>query len=120
MTNTTLNILKEFWAGFGRLPLYDTGFDDATRGAARADDAAEMIEQLMYLKGYADCARLACPYMGIYWRIAHDLGCIAGTLVCRLQADRDNERPFDAAQAHALIRTFTGELAELCRQKGAA
>jgi len=114
ISSGTLRTLREFWSGFGRLPLCNTGFDDAIKqcGAHRADDEAAAIIAMAYLKGYADCARLACPYGEPSWQIAQVLGCATGTFLAKLQDDE-----FNVVQADRLIHTYTVELAELCRKK---
>ncbi len=117
ISSGTLRVLREFWGSFGKLPLYDTGFDDAIKGssAARAEAVTEALVAMAFLNGYAQCARLVCPYMGPSWRIAHTLSIIAGILTVRLQDDT-----FNVVEADRLIRIYTQELAELCRQKSAA
>jgi hypothetical protein len=117
ISSGTLRTLREFWSEFGRLPLYDTGFDEAIKGcgAHSAETQEKALVAMAYLKGYADCARLACPYMGPSWRIAHSLGCAAGTFTAALQDDA-----FGVIEADRLIRVYRAELADLCRQKNEA
>jgi hypothetical protein len=114
ISGSTLRVLRDFWSGFGKLPLYDTGFGDAIAGcsAARAEDTMEAIVAMSYLNGYAQCARLVCPWQGTEWQIANLLSIAAATFVLRLQDDE-----FSVLQAEKLCHTYTVELAELCRKK---
>lgn len=111
-SNETLRDIARFWHGFARSPLYETGFCDAVRGASNFDDEEEARLALSYLKGYADAARLACPYQGPSWRIAHSVGCAAGTFLVRLQLDT-----LDPVTVSRLVATYTAELTALCAEK---
>ncbi len=72
----------------------------------------EAIVAMSYLNGYAQCARLVCPWQGPEWQIANLLAIAAATFVLRLQDDE-----FTVLQAERLCHTYTVELAELCRKK---
>ncbi len=113
-SSTTLRALRDFWGSFGKLALYDTGFGDAITGcgATRAEDTMEAIVAMSYLTGFAQCARLACPWQGTEWHIANVLSIAAATFALKLQDDE-----FSVVQADRLIHTYTVELAELCRKK---
>lgn len=110
----TLRVLREFWSGFGRLPLYNTGFDDAVKqcGADRAETHEDASLALAYLRGYADAAKLVCPYMGPHWQIADALSSLTCTLLFAIGNDT-----LTTLSAEGLCRGTVIELAELVRKK---
>ena len=63
-------IIQEFATELTRAPLYECGHADAWQKVQRADASEDLLLALGYCEGYADCARLACPWDSPAWRIA--------------------------------------------------
>ena len=116
---TTVSVIREFWSRFVRSPLYDSGFGDAVTASsvASAEDEADLISAMSYLHGFADCAKLACPYMSPSYRTAAAISGYASVFYARLSDDRDGDRAFPVEQATALVGTFTVELTGLVHDK---
>ena len=99
-------IIQDFAAELTRAPLYECGHADAWQHVQRADTIEELLVALGYCEGYADCARLACPWDSPAWRIADTLATAARTLAHLLRAT-------NAVDADGPVTTYRGELADL-------
>jgi hypothetical protein len=98
--------IQAFAAELTRAPLYDCGHADAWRHVQQADAIEDLLAALGYCEGYADCARLACPWDSPPWRIADTLATAARTLAHLLRA------PI-SVDAGGPVATYRAELAEL-------
>lgn len=109
----TIRVIQTFALAFQRGGLYETGYADPWRegGATTADTRENMLCALGYVMGAADTARLACPYQGRSWRIAHLMGEIAGTLMLHMKSVPEGyHRRFTVQDTRRVIDTFTREL----------
>jgi hypothetical protein len=79
-------IIRDFATELTRAPLYDCGHADAWQRVQQADTIEDLLVALGYCEGYADCARLSCPWDSPAWRIADTLSTAARTLAHLLRA----------------------------------
>jgi len=89
-----------------REPLYRCGHAEAWERVARATMFEELLVALGYSAGYAECARIACPWDSPSWRIADALGNAAKTFAALLRAPT----PIDVGRC---ITTYRAELLAL-------
>lgn len=108
----TIRVIQTFALAFQRGGLYETGYADPWRvsGATTATDTETMLRALAYVHGSADMARLACPYQGRSWRIAHLIGCAAGMLGIALENGDTREKV--ARQIDSVTRELLGLIAD--------
>jgi hypothetical protein len=99
-------IIQDFATELTRTPLYQCGHADAWQHVQRADTIEDLLVALGYCEGYADCARLACPWDSPAWRIADTLATAARTLAHLLRATT-------CVDADGPVTTYRAELADL-------
>jgi hypothetical protein len=99
-------IIQEFATELTRAPLYECEHADAWQKVQRADAIEDLLLALGYCEGYADCARLACPWDSPAWRIADTLATAARTLAHLLRATT-------CVDADGPVTTYRAELADL-------
>ena len=99
-------IIQDFATELTRAPLYECGHADAWQHVQRADTIEDLLVALGYCEGYADCARLACPWDSPAWRIADTLATAARTLAHLLRATT-------CVDADGPVTTYRAELADL-------
>ena len=68
------------------MPLYDCGHADGWQRVARATTFEELLLGLGYSAGYAECARIDCPWDSPHWRVADALANAAKTFAALLRA----------------------------------
>ena len=103
-------IIQDFATELTRAPLYECGHADAWQKVQRADAIEDLLLALGYCEGYADCARLACPWDSPAWRIADTLATAARTLAHLLRATI-------SVDLNGPITTYRAELAELLARR---
>jgi len=69
-----------------RSPLYKGGHAEAWERVARAGTFEELLLGLGHSAGYAECARIMCPWDSPSWRIADALANAANTFAALLRA----------------------------------
>lgn len=109
MNKEILQIVNEFWGSF-HSTLYDCGFGDYT--PCRAEDYSELYENMSFINGAAQVARLMSPYMSPQWQICHLISIAAGTLKLKL---KDPATP--QAKIKALLEQYSREFTQLLEQK---
>lgn len=111
MTPELRGKIAAFWSLCTTSELYGLGYSDAAAasGATRPTDDAESFRAWAYLKGYSDACRLACPFMGAAWQVAHVIGIASGTLLACL----DNAEPTPDAKVVRMLLSYGHELREL-------
>lgn len=83
-----------------RIPLYDCGHAEGWERVARASTFEELLLGLGYSAGYAECARIDCPWDSPRWRIADALANAAKTFAALLRAPR----PIDIGRCITVYR----------------
>ncbi len=99
-------VLVDFATELTRAPLYECGHADAWDQVRRALTTDGLLVALGYCAGYADCARIACPWNSPAWRIADTLSTAARTFAALVRGSI-------AVDPRAQVATYRAELAHL-------
>ena len=108
---SAIRAVQMFAAELLRTPLYHCGHADSWARVARATAFEELLLALGHCAGYAECARITCPWDSPSWRIADALDNAAKTFAVLLRAPA----PIDVRRC---ITTYRAELLALLAQGG--